>query len=548
MKREITELENRTFDAVIIGAGIYGTLVAWRLATAGYQVAIVEKGDFCAATSANSLKILHGGLRYLQHLDFKRMRESIKSRREIMRFAPHLVAPLPCLVPTAGLGMRSRLMMKSAFLANDLISRDRNRGLAREKQLPPGRIMGRTEIKKILPDLSRREITGGAVWYDGLAVNTERIALEYLLTACDCGAAAANYIRVDRIVTKDGKVTGITATDLLAGTPLAIRADRVINCAGPWFAELLRASGLPAPQVRWAKAVNLVVRKQITATCAVGLESRAGDDRDPDAVIKRGGRLYFFVPWKGLMMIGTTYQRFEQAPDRVRATREDLVTILEEANSLYPSLRLEYGDICFFHCGLVPMADKQEVDADTVPLAKHPLVIDHADTGGPAGLVSLCGIKYTTAPIVADEVLRLLGGEKSPLPARKTDKINRPSSPGWPGSLAAERLAALHDRYAHRSVRVAEYIVASRDSERWLCRQPDLQAGEVIYFIREEMAETLADVVLRRSGLGDTGSPGRDVLQRIAEVMAAELSWDTTRKEREVAAVEGRYYPLVLPG
>ena len=166
MKRDIHKLENSFFDVVIVGGGIHGATAAYHATLAGMKTALVDKSDFCHATSANSLKIIHGGLRYLQHLNIKRMRQSILSRRELMLFAPHLVRPLACIMPTYGFGLRGKEVMRLALLFNDIISWDRNKGLAQGSRLPKGFTITKDMCLKVIPDIETKGLRGASLWHD----------------------------------------------------------------------------------------------------------------------------------------------------------------------------------------------------------------------------------------------------------------------------------------------------------------------------------------------------------------------------------------------
>src|SRR5919206_1378584 len=174
--RDLGALAGRVFDLAVVGGGIYGICAMRGAARRGLAACLVERDDFVAATSSNSLKILHGGLRYLQHGDLPRMRESIRERRLMLRFAPHLVRPLPFVLPTYGYGLRGKLILRAALALNDLIGSDRSAGVLPARQIPPGRVIGRDELRTLVPGLEDSGLSGAAIWYDCLVANTERLA------------------------------------------------------------------------------------------------------------------------------------------------------------------------------------------------------------------------------------------------------------------------------------------------------------------------------------------------------------------------------------
>ncbi len=552
MKRNISKFAADTYDLVIVGGGIHGAVLALAAVRAGYRTALFEKGDFGHSTSANSLKIIHGGIRYLQHGDFKRMRESIASRRAMMAFAPHLVKPLACLMPTYGHGIKGREMMRAAFAVYDAVAFDRNRGLPIDNRLPPGTSISSEAVKWAIPGIRENGLTGGAVWYDAIAGNTERLVLEYVLEAARYGADVANYAEILGVEKKDGRVIGVTVRDLQAGRTIAVESRIVVNAAGPWL-ERLVGGRLPGAGQLWATATNIVVKKRLFRKYAVGLEGYT-DYTDRDAIIKRGKRLFFFVPWQeDYTMIGTSYKPYHGAIDDFALRREDVAEIVDDINRIYPPAQLTMNDVTFCHGGLLPMTEADVNRVDSVQLDKSSQIMDHGPDGLP-GFFSIKGVKYTTAPDVADKMVRLLHDEK----------VLGPRVPGSYVSLAPKRLdhgpvirelgreyerirRHLQGLYGTHWRSVFETLVEQGEAGKnalWLSEDPALLAAEVLYFIREEMASTLADVVLRRSHLGSAECPDSVTLNRIVEIMGAELAWTEEEKTKQTEHVLQVYAPL----
>ena len=545
MQRDLSALSSQIFDVIVVGAGIYGATITRSLAEAGFRVLVIDKGDFCSATSANSLKILHGGLRYLQHADIKRMRETIVSRRELMRFSPHLVAPLACLIPTAGHGFRSRPVMALASVFNNLISADRNQQMHAAIKIPAGHIVTGDELLRAIPGYAQEGLSGGVVWHDGLALNSERLVLEHILAACDCGASACNYLQADTIVTAGNRVAGIQVTDQVGGEACLLQTRWIVNAAGPWFDDLLNRSGIAAPPTRWAKAVNIVVSKPLHGPYAVGLEGQAGYE-DKDALVKRGKRFFFFVPWRGGTMIGTTYHAYTGDKDSLAVTPHDLDEILAEVTGIYPAWRLARQDITMVHGGLLPMSDTHASDDGKVQLAKDSLLIDHGRQGGPKGLLSLRSIKYTTAPVEAKKITALIQKQdhRQKLPAQ-ANLVQQPANDSGDRAIAPSLREYLTGRYGRWASRVWRYVDGGKPEHWWLCREPDLLHAELVYFVREESAQTLADVVFRRTGLGTLQCPTAKVLDCMARAMAALLGWNEERIDHEIQRVYAAYGPVV---
>ncbi|MFT5728485.1 MAG: glycerol-3-phosphate dehydrogenase [Desulforhopalus sp.] len=556
MKRNIKKLADNTFDIVVVGAGIHGATIALEAAKAGFSVALLEKGDFGSSTSANSLKIVHGGIRYLQHGDFKRMRESITSRRSMMQFAPHLVKPLACLMPTYGHGIKGHEMMRLAFGIYDFVALDKNVGLSVDNSLSLGKSIDKTEVKWAVPGVSEEGLTGGAVWYDALAENTERLTLEYVKEAVRYGAVAVNYTEVVDIESGSGQVKAVVAQDKLkGGGQIRISCDRVINAAGPWVGALVGDNSSLGSQ-QWASAVNIVVKKRLFKKYAVGLEGYT-DFVDKDALIKRGKRLFFFVPWlEKYTMVGTTYKPYHgKAEDLDLSKRELLQGFLDDINKVYPAGELTLGDVTFCHAGLVPMNESDDSEQDSVQLDKSSQIIDHSRTEQIDGFYSIKGVKYTTAPVIAQDMVNIIckkdGREKRTSGSYvSAEPLNVDHGPMIQQLGDEFKVIKQHLKKTYGSDwrSVIKYLVYKGDSvpnaPLWLSLDPQMLEAEVMYFIHDEMAFTLSDVILRRSNIGAAEEPEEKVLAAIADVMAKELGWSEDDKHEQISRVKQFFTPL----
>ena len=406
MKRNLSALTESVYDLLVVGGGIYGACVARDAALRGLSVALVEKADFGAATSANSLKIIHGGLRYLQHADFMRMRESVKEQRVLMRIAPHLVHPLPVLIPTYGHWLQGKEAFALALLANHWISFDRDRLGRSQSCLPRGRVISKGEVLQLAPGIRRQGLTGGAIFYDAQMSNSERLVFAFLRSAEQAGAQLANYTEVRGFLKEKDAVTGVDARDTLTGDRLQIRAKTVVNTCGPWVGRVLgslrgHASQQSNGRVLFVKAMNVLTRP-LFPQHAVGVAGK-GRYHDTDAVLNKGNRFLFITPWRGHSLIGTAHVAYDGNPEDCKASDEEIQNFLQEVNQAYPAADLKREDIVFVHSGLLPSSGICHRTGD-VQVAKHYQIHDHRGEGV-KGLLSVVGVKYTTARHVAEKVV-----------------------------------------------------------------------------------------------------------------------------------------------
>ena len=548
MKRELSRLADSTFDVAVVGGGIYGAAVAREASLRGLAVALVEKGDFAGATSSNSHKIVHGGLRYLQHADFSRIRESIRERSALLRIAPHLVSVQSFLMPTYGHGLRGREALFGALALNELVSFDRNRGLDRARWIPPGRMVSASECLKLAPGIPEEGLTGGALWYDGLLLDSERVVVAFLCSAAERGAALANYAAATAPLVRGGRVEGLRVRDALSGGELDLRARAVVDAAGPWSLEGAMPGAAPprSDDVSLAKAINLVL-PPIVGDHGVGVGRRY---RDTGSRVRSDRRLFFLVPWRGATLAGTTYLPYEGTADGLVVTEQEIETFIQEICLAYPSARLSRTDVRMVHAGLVPVTGQRPAAAD-VELATRFQIRDHAD-----GMLTVTGVKYTTARGVAeaavDRIAAALGSaERRPssddVPVYGgefeggIDRYVEREAAEAPAGVSAQ--AIRHWVAAHGS-RYREVMALGAEDPRWrspIAEGTEVTGADIVHAIRHEMAITLADVVLRRTGLGSVGHPGEPALHAAAEIASRELGWDEARVRLELASVRRRF-------
>jgi glycerol-3-phosphate dehydrogenase len=539
MKRSLEQFDNELFDVLIIGGGIHGAATAKECSCRGLKTALIEKNDFGGETSANSLKIIHGGLRYLQHLNIKRMRESVISRRIMSRLAPHYVKPLGCVIANTGCSLRSNLLMWIALKLNDCIAIDRNKGLEKQCWIPGGRIIPLTRCKELFPAVDWTGMTGGSSWFDAIAQNTERLTLTFIKEAVQNGAKVANYVKMQNFLIQNGTVAGCVAVDTLHNHSVTINARVVVITGGPWNNSLLEKANIADKKhPHWAKAINIIVRKPLFPQYAIGLTGEA-DYQDQDSILKKKGRFFFFVPWRGYTMIGTTYKKIDHPPGQVKAEKRDIDEFIAEVNSIYPAAQLTFGDVTNVHAGLVPMSSHHGDKNGEIQLEKETTIMTYGSgIDNLKGLITVKSVKFTTAPVVAMEtcskIIDLIKKKSKSQPAQKPllfleSSVSQTSSP---------QFAYLQERYDKDYLNVLQYVMKNAEM---VSINPPLCLGEIDYFLQQEMAFKVSDVVFRRSELATADCPTDAVLRQISTYMGKKLGWNQQQIDAEIQEVQDHF-------
>lgn len=540
MVRDLRRLADTEFDLVIVGAGIYGAIAAWDAVLRGLSVAIIDKDDFGSGTSFNNLKTLHGGLRSLQAMNLAQMRLFIRERRAFARIAPHLVQPLPFVVPTYRDPRRSAMLMRVALLMNDLISSDRHNGIEDPAlQLPRGRIVSAQECLQLNPVVDPAGVRGGAVWYDYQLHSADRMTLAFILSAAEGGAAVGNYVRATGFLRAGPRITGVRVEDRLTSQPFDIRAKVVINAAGPWAPTLLGTLDAPVtlPTAKLSRAMNVVTRA-ITGTHACGGLS--------------GGRFMFIVPWRHVSIIGTSHEVHEGGPDALSISRWDLEAFLADARAAFPHATPSSNEVKLVHRGFLPMLSGHETD---VKLLRESMVIDHARDQLP-GLITMLGVRYTTARATAAQAIDAVFSARSTTTFPPSRTAETPVAGGaiankenfvkavllrdvkGASSETLRRLALAYGTYYDRVLQIMRDRPVFAEPIGRLC---DITGAEILHAVRNEAGVKLSDVLIRRTEAGAAGYPGADAVDHAANIMARVLGWDELKMRSEIAEVEAFY-------
>jgi glycerol-3-phosphate dehydrogenase len=431
--------------------------------------------------------------------------------------------------------------MRIALAINDAVASDRNEGLTDPAtHLPESRIVSREEALRLNPVISPDGVTGGAVWYDYQMTSTDRVTLSFLLSAIDAGTVAANYVQAQRFLQENNRITGVRVEDRLTNEVFTIRGRVVLNAAGPWAAALLSdlpAAAQGAPPPRLSRAMNIVTRKVVNDHACGGLVN---------------GRYLLLVPWRDVSMLGTSHDAHDGSADQLKVSRWDLEAFLKDAREAFPHANLTTSDVRLIHRGLLPMISGS---GHNVRLVKESQVVDHTKHGL-GGLVSMYGVRYTTARYTAeqaiDAVFRVMGHATPPACRTAETPLQGGSILRMDSFLKAVMLRNIEGVASETLKRIAAtygtgydlVLQMARDVPalgRPLGRECEVIGAEILYAARREMAVKLGDALIRRTEAGAAGHPGADALERAAAIMARALEWDEWRMRNEIAEVEAFY-------
>jgi glycerol-3-phosphate dehydrogenase len=490
--RDPASAAHETYDAVIIGGGIYGAMVSLVASLQGVRTLLVERGDFGGETSHNSLRILHGGLRYLQTLDLPRFFESVGERHWFLRTFPELTESLPCLMPLYGKGARRPPVLKVALTLNDALSRDRNEGIRLDRHLANGLVVSVAEVRDRFPQIDTAGLQGGAVWYDGSMPDSQRIMMETLRWAVHAGATVLNYVEATDVLKGIQGVAGIRAVDRLTGEAYDYRATTVINAAGPWCREVATQFDQDIPDLFNASiAWNALIDRPALSTHALAIAPK-----------KPGARTYFLRPWKGRLLAGTIHDPWlKSVQSRPMPTKEQLDACIDDLNQAIPGLGLSDREVLRIFSGLLPAAE-----AGTEKLAKREVIYEHKGDGL-QGLYSISGVKFTTARLVAEKTLRQAFGKTRPIRAMEPDVMP-------PDGVGIQRGS------------VDYHWTPAPGDTTWL--------DDFSHLVADEAVCHLDDLVLRRTSLGD--NPDR--AKAIAPQLCTLFDWDDARSKAELERLD----------
>ncbi|MCX7571110.1 glycerol-3-phosphate dehydrogenase/oxidase [Tumebacillus sp. DT12] len=538
------QLEQETFDLIVIGGGITGAGIAREASLAGLKTAVLEASDFASGTSSRSTKLIHGGLRYLAQGHVRLVREAGSERAVLRRLAPHLVEPKPFLLPIYK-GMQHGLIAMSfaVWLYDRLAGVDRS-----ERR----RVLNAKALLARHPDLAASGLRGGVLYHE-YVTDDARLTLATLQSATEQGAVVLNAAKVEGLLTEQGKTCGVWAVDGVTGESFLVRGQVVVNAAGPWIEDVL---GLEASETRTAPSPSRVTHSR-------GIHLSFAADRLPLphalAVQTRDGRLVFLIPKRDVTYVGTTDKRYDGDLLHPTAPDDEIAYLLDIANGLLPDAQLTESDIVGVWSGVRPLVQsgKGNDGQDTKDVSREDeiWVSEH-------GLITIAGGKLTAYRKMAE---RILTHVRAALPAGTGDWARREQlshalplygaaaipatdSDGWLRREAA-RLCDLHPLLTESNALTLLYRYGDQAASVLASAPPDLECpaapilpgiplleAEIPHMIGRESALRLVDLIARRTELGRfRGRELSDLLNAVADRMQRTLGWSDAKRADEIA-------------
>ena len=517
-------------DVLVIGGGITGAGIALDAATRGLSTVVVEAQDWASGTSSRASKLVHGGLRYLQMLDFKLVHEALSERDLLLTsVAPHLVRPLPFLYPLKH-RVWERAFVGAGIALYDCLAALSSLGGGNRRAVPWHRHLSRRGVEQVFPSIARSAAIGAIEYWDA-NVDDARYVLTTIRTAVDRGAGAASRTQVTKLTKDaDGRVNGAIVVDLETGTSIPVRARSVISSTGVWTQESQELAGATDGGLRVlaSKGVHIVVpRERIAGT--VGL------------IVQTEKSVLFVIPWSRYWVIGTTDTPWAEDLVNPVATSTDIDYLIAKANEVIDQ-PIDRSDVVGTWAGLRPLL--QPATAETTSSAK--VSREHTVASPVPGLVVIAGGKFTTYRVMARDAVDFVLGKD----ARRRPSVTR-TVPllGATGIESAERelrsaaerfgwsdqlVDPLLHRFGANTREIVDICIADESMATPLAAAPAYLRAEVLYAISHEGAMHLEDILVRRTRIVyEYAGAGLDVLDEIAGIAAPALGWTEEQAERE---------------
>jgi glycerol-3-phosphate dehydrogenase len=519
-------IENKTFDVAIIGAGINGLAVAREASLRGLSVIVLERDDIGSRTSSISTRLIHGGLKYLERLEFRLVFECVYERTRLLKLAPHLVHPCPMLIPFYRGASRPGWLMASGLLLHDMLSVG--------KPLPHNRVVGRKALRRNWASLDKKGLRWAGLFEDAYVPWTERLCIELAVSASDNGCLFFTRAEVIGLISDGRHVTGVRYRDKELGTEHEVKTRTVVNAAGPWVDSVLDTVKNHDNLVGPTKGSHLVVDPFDGAPdSCIFFEARA--DKRP----------MFVLPWAGRFMLGTTDIPFNEDLDVIIATDEEVEYLLAETNALIPQANLQPEDVLWSYSGVRPLPYVKDLSDPSKVTRDHQIIPGDREFDG---LMSIVGGKLTTHRALGeqtvDKLVKKLGK------GRKRSQTRNARFPGAPkgdwndfvqsfvaeSELTPEQSHRLVSIYGTRAELISQLIVQSPSLGEVIDSDSGALAAEVVFAIHEEGARSLEDVLMRRTLIGLNGDVGMSCAPLAAQIAVQYAGWTEDRAQQEIAA------------
>ncbi len=513
---------NCDFDLIIIGGGVNGAGIARDAAGRGLRTCLLEQGDLCHGTTRWSSRLVHGGLRYLEHAELGLVYESLHERETLLSIAPHLVQPLRLLIPIYRSGQRGRFLIAAGMWLYDLLSIG--------KSVPGHEMLDVGETLDELPLLNRDGLLGAAAYFDAQVTFAERLVVENALAAKEAGAQIHTYSRVDRVLSDQRQLIGVRYTDLRTDQQSDLTAQVVVNAAGPWVDRVLEKTGKsPRRFMGGTKGTHIVVPGfpgQPKVACYLEAQS--------------DGRPFFVLPWNDLLLIGTTDIRFDGNPGEVLAEDEEIDYLLAETNRVFPDACLDRKCIHYHYTGVRPLPRKEKkAEGD---ITRRHIIKHHRRVA--KGLYSVIGGKLTTYRNLAEEMtdrvvrrVRHKGSKcktkREPLPGAVIEKSVVVDGLDSCDFISPESRVHLLNVYGSRALLIRDMVNTNPPLGDEICPYSHAIAAEIVFAYEYEMPTTLADVLLRRTMIGLSPDLGRAALLKALHIARDHAGWSAARADEE---------------
>ena len=528
------------FDLIVIGGGINGAGIARDAALRGLKTCLVEQGDLCNSTTRWSSRLIHGGLRYLEFGELGLVHESLQERGKLLANAPHLVRPLPLVIPVYEGARRGLNTVDFGLYVYDLLAW-RGPGA---RSMPGHRRLSRDEALAMMPGLRTDGLAGAVMYHDAQVTYVERLVLENALGAAAAGARIETYTAVEKLLVDGQHVAGVEVRNTFTGERSVRQARAVINAAGPWVDRVLATAGRPLPRFLGATKGTHIVVRPFPGMDGTACYSEARSD----------GRPFFILPWNGLVLIGTTDTRCDDEPGSLRATAAEVDYLLAETANTFPGCGPTRKDVLYTYAGARPLP--RQGLRETGAITRRHQIRHHGRVA--RGLTSVIGGKITTYRNLAEQAvddvvrrLRIPSGEcrtaELPLPGGGASRESVLAELARFPAVARASHAHLHSVYGSRAPLVAALTRDAPQLGEPLVPDGEVIAAEVVFAARSEFAQTIGDILLRRCMAGLGPDLGRAALPAALAVAARHLGWDDARCRSGEQAYLGEIAALAVP-